>query len=91
MREFIDVVTTSPAELAIVDAEAGIFSNPPPGLAAAISWESGDDQVTCLMVWDTPGQRGDFAAERMMPLLASGRVSGEPERLKPHQLFVRGS
>ncbi|MEX1280571.1 MAG: hypothetical protein AB1Z55_07590 [Acidimicrobiia bacterium] len=88
---FIDRVTTTPEELAIVDAEAGLFSDPPPGLAAAVAWESGEGEVTCLMVWDTPGQRGDFAFQKMMPLIESGRVGADPDVLQPTRIYLRGA
>lgn len=88
---FIDIVTTSTADLDVVDERAGLFSDPPDGLAAAIAWESGDDEITTVMVWDTPGDRGDFAFKKMMPLMEEGVVSGEPAIVAPHRVFVRGS
>ncbi len=86
---FIDQVTTTSEGLDIVDAETGFFSDPPEGLSAVIAWDAGDGNVTCLMVWDTPGQRGEFAFQKMMPLMESGRVQGDPDVLTPTRVFIR--
>jgi hypothetical protein len=88
---FIDIVTTSTADLGVVDERAGLFADPPDGLAAAIAWESGDDEITTVMVRDTPGDRGDFAFKKMMPLMEEGAVRGKPAIVTPHRVFLRGT
>jgi len=86
---FIDVVTAARSEIELVDERTGLFSDPPAGLLAAVSWESGDDRVTTVMVWDTPGARGDFAFQKMMPLIEQGGITGKPEIVKPFRVFIR--
>lgn len=88
---FMDVVVASRAEIELVDEQAGLFRDPPNGLIAAVAWESGDDQMTTVMVWTTPGDRGDFAFEKMMPLIEQGGITSKPEIVQPFQLFVRSS
>ncbi len=87
---FTEIVTGPRAEAERVFAETGLVADPPEGLAALIAWETGSDELTTVMVWATPGARGDFAAERMMPLLEDGTFRpSSPERLHPTHLFVR--
>jgi hypothetical protein len=46
------------------------------------------------MVWETPAARGDFAAERMVPLVADGTLGeehGHPERVTPVELYLRAA
>jgi hypothetical protein len=89
---FMDIAQTTRSELDVVDQKAGLFSDPPDGLLAALAWEGpGEDQVTVLMVWETPGARGDFGFQRMMPLMESGEVTAKPEILTPYKTFLRGT
>ena len=88
---FMDVVVAPRSEIELVDERAGLFRDPPVGLVAAISWESGEDQVTTVMVWDTPGARGDFAFKKMMPLIEQGGITSTPEVVQPFRLFIRSS
>jgi len=88
---FIDIVTASTSDLDSVDERAGLFSDPPDGLAAAIAWESGDDEITTVMVWDSPGDRGNFAFKKIMPLMEEGIIRGEPEVVTPHKIFLRST
>jgi hypothetical protein len=92
---FLDLITTSRAEVDIVDREAGLFSDPPEGLLAALAWEAEegdpDGEVTVLTVWETPGARGDWGYQRIMPLAESGVITGDPAILTPYRTFVRGS
>lgn len=87
---FIDRVRTTQAESALVDEKTGLFSSPPDGLVAAIAWEGDDDEVEVLMVWETPGARGDFGMQ-MMPLVEAGDVVSKPDILTPHRVYVRGT
>lgn len=36
---FLDLVVTAPAEAAVLDERTGLFSDPPPGLLAAVACE----------------------------------------------------
>ncbi len=48
--------------------------------------------MTVVRVWDSPGQRGESAAEVMMPLLESGELAEgttKPAPVEPLDLFVR--
>jgi hypothetical protein len=89
---FMDTVQTTSAELDLVDQKTGLFSDPPAGLLAALAWEGPTEGlVTLLMVWETPGARGDFGFQHMMPLRESGEVTAKAEIVKPYKTFVRGA
>ncbi|MGI9577556.1 MAG: hypothetical protein ACR2OH_05125 [Microthrixaceae bacterium] len=69
------------------------MKDPPPGLRACIVVPEGDHEMTMVWVWDTPGQRGDWAAEVMVPLFESGElaeVTTNPAPVEPIDLFLRG-
>lgn len=88
---FAETVTIPCTHAQAVWDRSRIFSEPPAGLLAAIAWESGRDNVTTVMVWETPAARGDFAAERMVPLYEAGVLGeehGHPERVTPVQVYV---
>jgi hypothetical protein len=87
---FMDIAQTTRSEIDVVDQKAGLFSDPPDGLLAALAWDGPEEgQVTVLMVWETPGARGDFGFQRMMPLMESGEVTAKPEILTPYKTFLR--
>lgn len=87
---FTEIVKTTVAEAEEVFSKTRMVTDPPDGLAAVVGWESGPDEVTMLMVWSDAGARGDFAAERMMPLLEDGSFRpATPQRLHPTHLFFR--
>ena len=88
---FIDVVVAPPEEIRLVEDKAGLFDQPPNGLVAAVSWESGDDETTTVMVWDSPSDRGDFAFQKMMPLIEQGGITSKPEIVQPFRVFIRSS
>ena len=52
-------------------------------LLACIAIPTGEDEVSVTMVWETAGQRGDWAAEIMMPLFESGEFEGLTTSHKP--------
>jgi hypothetical protein len=90
---FVDTVTGPMSEWELVAEHSKLVSDPPEGLVACIVLPEGDGQMRAITVWDTPGQRGDFAASVMMPLFASGvlaNVENNPEPVRPVALFVRG-
>jgi hypothetical protein len=87
---FVEIITQSRRDYELVEAETGLQTKGPPGLVAAISWE-GDmaEEVTLLMVWESPEARGEFAFRHIMPLAEQGQVTSSPKRLKPVRVFVR--
>ena len=90
---FVDMVTGPMSEWELVAEHSKLVAEPPDGLLACIVLPEGDGQMRGITVWETPGQRGDFAAEVMMPLFESGvlaSVQNSPEPVRPVALFVRG-
>jgi hypothetical protein len=88
---FAETITIARSQAQAVWDHSRLFSEPPAGLLAAIAWESGGDDITSVMVWETPAARGDFAAERMVPLYEAGilgEAHGHPERVTPVQVYV---
>jgi hypothetical protein len=87
---FVDLVTSKKSEYESIDAETGLYSNPPDDLLAAIAWEAdAPDQVTVLHVWRTADARGTFAFEKIMPLAQAGKIESNPRRLTPFKVFLR--
>lgn len=89
---FIDKITVSREVIQTVLTEARMIDDPPEGLAALLSWEEADEQVTMVMCWDTPAHRGEFAAQRMMPLFERGVLgeeAGDPDRVVPVEVYIR--
>jgi len=50
----------------LVAEQSKLVSEPPDGLLVCVVIPDGDDQVRGITVWETPGQRGDWAASVMM-------------------------
>ena len=53
---------------------------------ACIVFPEGDGRLRGFTVWEKPGQRGDVAAQVMMPLFDSGvvaRAQNSPEPVRP--------
>jgi len=87
---YTEIIHITEAEAEEFFTQTRLISDPPSGLAALVSWETGSDQLTILMVWSDASGRGDFSAERVMPLLESGKIpAGKPERIHPVHLLVR--
>jgi hypothetical protein len=89
---FAETITIEHSLAQAVWDHSRLFTEPPTGLLAAITWESGGDDVTAVMVWETPAARGDFAAERLVPLFEAGILAeehGHPERVTPLQVYLR--
>jgi hypothetical protein len=81
---FTEIVTTNLAETQRVTEASHLYTDPPAGLLAAITWRTRDDEVSTLLVWQTPDARGPWSAERMMPLLEGelADVHSKPERVE---------
>lgn len=91
---FVEIATAPRAEVMRVVDQSEMVAVPPPGLRAVIAWETGDaDEVSMLMVWESPAARGEFAFQRMMPLFESGALSGvtaDPARVEPVIVSITG-
>ena len=90
---FVDQVVGPMSDWESVAEHSKLVSEPPDGLLACIVLPEGDGQMRAITVWETPGQRGDWAANVMMPLFESGvlaDVNSNAEPVRPVALFVRG-
>jgi hypothetical protein len=90
---FVEMATGPMSDWELVAEHSKLVSSPPDGLLACVVLPEGDDQMRAITVWETPGQRGDWAASVMMPLFESGALAGvdtDPEPVRPVALFVRG-
>lgn len=67
-------------------------TDPPVGLVATVAWDSGDEQVTAVNVWETPGAVADFFMQRVGPMLETeGEPTNKPQRHgEPLAFYVRG-
>ena len=87
---FTEIVTGRKTEIEQFMAETEMLTDPPPGFVAAVGWETGTEELTVVMVWATPGARGDFAVERAMPVFEAATLRPpSPERIHPTHLYVR--
>jgi len=89
---FVDMFSGPASDWELVAEHSKLVSEPPDGLLACIVVPDGDDQVRGITVWESPGQRGEWAASVMMPLFQSGVLAGvqsNPEPVQPVALFVR--
>jgi hypothetical protein len=89
---FVERVSGPVRDWEAVKARSGLLADPPDGLLSCVVLPDGDGRLTATMVWESPGQRGDWAAEVMMPLFESGQmddVGSHPEPVEPIDLFVR--
>lgn len=89
---FVDMVKGPKTDWETVRDASGMLDDPPPGLAAVVVLPDGDDDIVGVTVWDTPGQRGQWAADVMMPLFESGAladVTSKPDPVTPISLFIR--
>ena len=90
---FVDSVRGPRSDWELVCEKSGLVDDPPDGLLACVALPDGDDDVIGIMVWETPGHRGDFAAGTMMPLFESGELAGvtsNPEPVEPVAVYLRG-
>ena len=89
---FVEIVHAPAAELQRVFELSRLTADPPLGLLAAVSYTEPNGESSTLLVWETPGQRGDWAAERMVPLFESGALTdaaGHPQRVEPIEVWLR--
>ena len=66
------MVTGPVTDWELVAHHSKLVSEPPEGLLACIVLPEGDGQMRGFTVWETAAQRGDWAAQVMMPLFESG-------------------
>lgn len=87
---FLETVTARRHILTLFTTRTKLFDDPPTGLLAAIAWEGDDDTATILVLWATPGARGDFALERVVDSFEDHELEGaEPQRLTPVHVHIR--
>jgi hypothetical protein len=78
---FIETVTAPGEVWEQWSTRLRLFSEPPPALAAAIAWDSGDGMITSLNVWDDPSAVADFFVDRIQPVIeAEGPPDYKPVR-----------
>ena len=76
----------------LVREKSGLLDDPPDALLACIAVPSGEEEVSVIMVWESAGQRGDWAAEIMMPLFEAGEFEGtttSPKPVKPISMYLK--
>jgi hypothetical protein len=70
-----------------------LLDDPPESLLALLSWEEADGQVTSVYVWESAADRGQVAAERVMPLFQQGILNeerhGSPHPVPAVKIFLR--
>lgn len=89
---FVEVVEGPVSDWELVRQHSRLIDDPPDGLLACVVTPVGDDGMHAVMVWETPGQRGDWAAAVMMPLFESGALAdltSKPAPVTPIDVFVR--
>jgi hypothetical protein len=81
---FVQTITTSRAEFEASRRLLDIEADPPEALLAAVAFASGDDEVTVVNVWESPGDMAQFFVDRIGPktggagLTGDSRPRGEP-------------
>lgn len=88
---FIDKVTTTRDAAEEVRRESRLLDDPPSSLLALLSWEE-DGQVTTVSVWESAADRGQVAADRMLPLFERGVLGerhGSPRPVDPVRAYLR--
>ncbi len=88
---FIETVTQPSDDWHRWNDSLALYSEPPAALVASIAWNAGDDMITTVNVWDTPGAISDFYIERVLPLVqAEGEPANKPQRHgEPVSVYVR--
>jgi hypothetical protein len=89
---FVEVVEGPLRDWELVRQHSRLLDEPPDGLLSCIVTPVGDDGMRGVMVWETPGQRGEWAAAVMMPLFESGvlaDVTSDPTPVTPIDVYLR--
>ncbi|MBW3579324.1 MAG: hypothetical protein KY462_16625 [Actinobacteria bacterium] len=88
---FMDKVTTTRDAAEDVWRESRLLDDPPDSLLALLSWEE-DGQVTTVSVWESAADRGQVAADRMLPLFERGVLGerhGSPHPVETVRIYLR--
>lgn len=88
---FMDKVTTSRDAAEEVFRESRLLDDPPRSLLALLSWED-NGQVTTVSVWESASDRGQVAADRILPLFQRGVLGeqhGSPHPVDPVRVYLR--
>jgi hypothetical protein len=88
---FVETMTSSRTFWETMSERVRLTADPPPALVLSVAWDAGDDRVTVLNVWDTPGAIADFYVERSGPVLAEiGEPPDKPKRHgEPLAIYIR--
>lgn len=89
---YMDKVTTTRRAAEEVLNASKLLDEPPSSLLALLSWEEEDGQVTTLSVWESAANRGQVAADRMMPLFEQGVLDerhGSPHPVQTVRIYLR--
>lgn len=89
---FMDKVTISRDAADEVFQESKLLDEPPTSLLALLSWEEDDGRVTVMSVWESAADRGQWAADQMMPLFERGVLDerhGSPHPVPPVRIYLR--
>ena len=79
---FVERVTLPRAEWEEWTGRLRLLTEPPAALVASFAWQSEDDTVTSINVWDSAADIADFFVDRAQPIVETeGPPSGKPERL----------
>ena len=79
---FVERVTLPRAEWEEWTGRLRLLTEPPAALVASFAWQSDDDTITSINVWDSASDIADFFLDRAQPIIeAEGTPSRKPERL----------
>ena len=81
-RVFVERVTLPRAEWEEWSGRLRLLTEPPAALVASFAWQSEDDTITSINVWDSASDIADFFLDRAQPIVETeGPPSRKPERL----------
>lgn len=88
---FVETITADRDEWVRWRDSLRLTDDPPSALIATIAWDSGDETVTAVNVWDSPEAVANFFMERVQPTLAAdGEPRSKPKRRgEPLAFYVR--
>jgi len=88
---FVHTITGTRAEFESSHQLLGIAEDPPDALLASIAFASGDDEVTIVNVWETPGDLAQFFVDRIAPRTGGAGLNGDnTPRGEPLFFWTRG-